>query len=448
MVVMRKPRALQPISVIWRDPDVLDTWFSSGLWPFSTLGWPEPTPELARFYPGSVLVTAFDIIFFWVARMMMQGLHFMGEVPFKDVYIHALVLDEKGQKMSKSKGNVVDPLELIDTYGADALRFTMAAMAAQGRNLRLSTQRIEGYRNFGTKLWNAARFGEMNGCQSGPDFDPKSCTQSVNQWIVSEAVIAAKDVTKFIEDYRFDAAADAAYKFAWGTYCDWYLELIKPIMGGEDASAKAETQAASSWALDQILKLLHPFMPFITEELWANTAETRETDLILAEWPVLGDDLINAEAADDINWLIRLVTALRSVRSEMNIPPSKKAPLLMLADKADPRLTIFAEALERMARVEGIETASAAPQGALQTVVDGVSYAIPMEGLIDLGAEKARLTKEIEKTQSEIDKIDKKLGNEAFVSKAPEKVVTLQKDRRAAYVEELDKLGEALAVLG
>jgi len=434
---------LEFVFFLKRDPDVLDTWFSSGLWPFSTMGWPDNTEELARFYPGSVLVTAFDIIFFWVARMMMQGIRFMGEVPFKEVYIHALVLDEKGQKMSKSKGNVVNPLELIDTYGADALRFTMAAMAAQGRNVRLSTQRIEGYRNFGTKLWNAARFAEMNGCVSQTDFDPKSCTQSVNQWIVSEAVKTTADITKFIEDYRFDAAADAAYKFAWGTYCDWYLELIKPIMGTE-GDAKTETQAAAAWALDQILKLLHPFMPFITEELWANTAPSRDEKLIVTAWPELGEDLINADAADDINWLVRVITALRSVRAEMNVPPSKKAPLLMLGDTLDPRLTTFADNLERMARVDGVEAASEAPKGALQTVVDGVSFAIPLDGLIDLGAEKARLSKEIDKVKSEIEKIDKKLGNEAFIAKAPEKVVALQNERRDAYSAELEKLNEAL----
>ncbi len=429
-----------------QDSDVLDTWFSSGLWPFSTLGWPNNTEALERFYPGSVLVTAFDIIFFWVARMMMQGIHFMGEVPFKDVYIHALVLDEKGAKMSKSKGNVVNPLELIETYGADALRFTMAAMAAQGRNVRLSTQRIEGYRNFGTKLWNAARFAEMNGCVSQSGFDPKSCTQSVNQWIVSEAVKTAKDVTKFIEDYRFDAAADAAYKFAWGTYCDWYLELIKPIMSG-DGAAKIETQATAAWALDQILKLLHPFMPFITEELWANTAPSRADKLIITAWPDLEEALINAEAAEDINWLVRLITAIRSVRAEMNVPPSKKAPLLMLADTLDPRLLKFTDNLERMARIDGVEVASEVPKGALQTVVDGVSFAIPLDGLIDLDAEKARLSKEIAKVNAEIEKIDKKLGNEAFMAKAPEKVVALQNERRNAYSAELTKLNEALAGL-
>ena len=431
-----------------RDPDVLDTWFSSGLWPFSTLGWPDNTEELARFYPGSVLVTAFDIIFFWVARMMMQGIHFMGEVPFKDVYIHALVLDEKGQKMSKSKGNVIDPLELIDTYGADALRFTMAAMAAQGRNVRLSTQRIEGYRNFGTKLWNAARFAQINGCEPQEGFDPSSCTQSVNQWIVAEAVKTAKEVSRFIDDYRFDAAADAAYKFARGSYCDWYLELIKPVMA-EQGDAKIETQATAAWALDQILKLLHPFMPFITEELWAKTAQNRADKLIITPWPDFNDEKVaaahNNVAAEDINWLIRLITAIRSVRAEMNVPPSNKAPLLMIGEKLDPRLALYAENLERMARVKGVELSGEPPKGALQAVVDGVGFAIPLDGLIDLSAEKARLSKEIAKIISEMDKIDKKLSNDAFIAKAPENVVALQKERRDKYQAELTTLNDALS---
>ncbi len=433
-----------------RDNDVLDTWFSSGLWPFSTLGWPDKTPELARFYPGAVLVTAFDIIFFWVARMMMQGIHFMGEVPFKDVYIHALVLDEKGQKMSKSKGNVINPLEIIDTYGADALRFNMAAQAAQGRNVRLSMQRIEGYRNFGTKLWNAARFAEMNGCQSDPDFDPANCTMPVNQWVVGEAVLAVKEVTRNIEAYRFNDAADAAYKFARGIYADWYLELIKPIVGieegvgGEEGAGKSETQATAGWVLDQILKLLHPFMPYITEELWAQTSDKRGGFLMLSEWPALTDDLVNQTASDDINWLIRLITALRSVRSEMNVPPSKKAALIRLSNTPEPRLKTYNEVLERMGRVSDVEISDTAPKGALQTVVDGIGFAIPLDGLIDLDAERTRLQKEIDKTQAEIDKIDKKLGNKNFVDKAPEKVVAEQHKRKDGFALELDKLKTAL----
>ena len=432
---------------IGQDNDVLDTWFSSGLWPFSTLGWPDKTPELERFYPGAVLVTAFDIIFFWVARMMMQGIQFMGEVPFKDVYIHALVLDEKGQKMSKSKGNVINPLEIIDTYGADALRFNMAAQAAQGRNVRLSMQRIEGYRNFGTKLWNAARFAQMNGCVPKTDFNPKTCKMAVNQWVVGEAVLAVKEVTRNIEAYRFNDAAEAAYKFARGVYADWYLELIKPVMDGADTAEKVETQRTAGWVLDQILKLLHPFMPFITEELWAKTAGDREGFLMLSEWPDLSDELLNATASSDINWLIGLITALRSVRAEMNVPPSKKAALIRLSDTSEPRLKTYAEALERMGRVSSVEHALTAPKGALQTVVDGIGFAIPLDGLIDLESERQRLQKEIDKTQSEIEKIDKKLGNKNFVDRAPKDVVAEQYNRKDGFALELDKLQKALTNL-
>ena len=470
---------------IKRDPDVLDTWFSSGLWPFSTMGWPDNTDELERFYPTSVLVTAFDIIFFWVARMMMQGLHFMDEVPFKDVYIHALVLDEAGKKMSKSIGNTLDPLDLIDgvtidelvakrvrglknphkapqiekatrkaypdgfeAYGADALRFTLASQAGQGRNIRLSVERIAGYRNFGTKLWSAASFGQINGCVPAADFDPASAKLPLNQWIISKTVRTAKEVTRCIDSYRFNDAADANYKFAWDTFCSWYLEMAKPLLSGDSGADKIETQQTFAWVFDQILKLLHPFMPFLTEDLWAKIADSREAILIVSEWPELSDDLINADASADIDWLLSLITNIRSVRAEMNIPPSKKAPLLMLAKTLDPRLAAYADVLSPMARVETVDLAAEAPKGALQTVVDGVTYAIPVKGLIDLGAEKARLTKEIEKAQSEIEKIDKKLSNPAFTDKAPEKVVNLQKDRRAAYAEELENLSAAIANLG
>ena len=470
---------------LWRDPDVLDTWFSSGLWPFSTLGWPEQTEELERFYPTSVLVTAFDIIFFWVARMIMQGLHFMDEVPFDDVYIHALVLDEAGKKMSKSVGNTLDPLDLIDgvsaddlvakrtrglknpekapqiekatrkqypdgfeAYGADALRFALASQAGQGRNIRLSVERIAGYRNFGTKLWSAANFGQMNGCKPTVTFDPSDTIIPINQWIVSETVKTAQEVSRCIDAYRFNDAADAAYKFAWDTFCSWYLELTKPLLSGSDGSAKEETQATFAWVLDQILKLLHPFMPFITEEMWDKIDARRESHLIVAPWPEFGETLFHVHATEEIEWLQTLITNIRSVRSDMNIPPAKKADLLMLSGDLDPRLSYYAPQLSPMARVAEVKTANAAPQGALQTVVDGVTYAIPLEGLIDLDAERARLNKEIDKAQDEIDKIDKKLSNEAFVAKAPEKVVALQKERRADYVAEQEKLKEALAGLG
>ena len=469
---------------IARDPDVLDTWFSSGLWPFSTLGWPENTDELDRFYPTSVVVTAFDIIFFWVARMMMQGLHFMDDVPFKDIYIHALVLDEAGKKMSKSIGNTLDPLDLIDgvsidalvakrtrglknpekapqiekatrkqypdgfeAYGADALRFTLASMAGQGRNIRLSVDRIAGYRNFGTKLWSAANFGQMNACAYDAEFAPAAAALPINKWIVSETVKTAAEVSRCIEAYRFNDAADAIYKFTWDTFCSWYLELTKPLLSGDDGTDKDETRSTYAWVLDQILKLLHPFMPFITEELWANVGASRDSHLIVAEWPRLDTNLVDEASIAEAEWLQTLITNIRSVRADMNIPPSKKAPLLMLSDTLDPRLAKYAPQLSPMARVETVELANDAPKGALQTVVDGVTYAIPLEGLIDLGAEKARLEKEMAKAQLEIEKIDKKLSNPAFTDKAPEKVVNLQKDRRAAYAEEVAKLEEALSAL-
>ena len=431
-----------------RDPDVLDTWFSSGLWPFATLGWPEKTDELARFYPTSTLVTAFDIIFFWVARMMMQGLHLTGEVPFKDVYIHALVLDEHGQKMSKSKGNVVDPLVLIDKYGADALRFSLAAQAAQGRNIRLSEPRIEGYRNFGTKLWNAANFCQLKGCAPVAGFDPLSCSQTVNKWIVGEVAKASTLVTSAVEAYRFNEAADAAYKFSRGQYCDWYVELIKPIFDGGDEAAIAETKACAAWAFDQILIMLHPFMPFITEELWSQTAGTegRNGFLMAAEWPEMGDAFINPQAETDIAWLIELITEVRSVRTEMNIPPSRKAKMVLVgaSKQTISRMGTYKEALERMARMESWETADTAPKGAIQAVVGEATFALPLEGLIDLDAERARLSKDMDKVAIEIKKIDGKLANKNFTERAPAAVVEEQHTRRTAFATELEKLQAAL----
>ena len=317
-----------------RDEDVLDTWFSSALWPFSTLGWPDNTEELKRFYPTTVLVTGFDIIFFWVARMMMMGLHFMKEVPFKDVYIHALVRDEKGAKMSKSKGNVMDPLELIDQYGADALRFTLAAMAAQGRDIKLATSRVEGYRNFATKIWNAARFAEMNGAKRVAGFDPKSAKETLNKWILGEAEKAVREVTEAIEAYKFNEAAGAAYRFVWSIFCDWYVELSKPLLTGPDGAAKAETQATAAFVLDEIIKLLHPFMPFITEELWrvkGEEGEPRKSMLALAGWPKLSG-LEDTKAESEIGWVVDLITSIRSVRMEMNIAGGTQIPLQLIAD--------------------------------------------------------------------------------------------------------------------
>ncbi|MGE0409325.1 MAG: valine--tRNA ligase [Amphiplicatus sp.] len=433
--------------LLTRDEDVLDTWFSSALWPFSTLGWPETTPELKKHYPTSVLVTAFDIIFFWVARMMMMGLHFTKEVPFRDVYIHALVLDEKGQKMSKSKGNVIDPLVLIDKYGADALRFTLAAQAAQGRNIRLSEARVEGYRNFGTKLWNAARFCEMNGCVPDPAFDPASARNVLNQWIVHEANECVAEATAAIETYRFNDAAGAIYKFTWNVFCDWYVELSKPSLLDGEPALKAETQKTAAWALDQILKLLHPFMPFVTEELWG--ANPRDSLLISAPWPRREARLRNPEAAAEMNSVIGLVMAVRSVRAEMNVAAGAQVPLVAVAP--DARLGALLEKHEgvvaRLARLSLLTRAGEAPKGAVQIVHEGAVFALPLAGLVDVAAERARLDKEIAKTAVEIERIDKKLSNASFVERAPAEIVEEQRARRADYEAQREKFAAALARL-
>ena len=434
-----------------RDPDVLDTWFSSALWPFSTMGWPDQTPELKKYYPTDVVVTGFDIIFFWVARMMMMGIEFMGEVPFSTVYMHALVRDEKGAKMSKTKGNVIDPLGLIDTYGADATRFTFAAMAAQGRDLKLSLQRVEGYRNFVTKLWNAARFLEVNECGRIEGFDPASAKHQLNRWIAGATARAAAEVTQGILDYKFNEAANAAYDFVWGTFCDWYVELSKPILTGEDAAAKAETRAMAAWALDQILKLLHPFMPFVTEELWAETGRTgpaRQKLLIVTEWPDLAG-LGDPEADAELGWLIDLISGIRSVRQEMNVPPSAKLPLHIVgaASSTVDRIGRQMGALTRLARLDTVIEAQAVPPSSAQIVLGEATYALPLAGVIDIEVEKARLGKEAAKLEGEIAAIDKKLGNEQFVSRAPEEVIEEQRSRRAEAVDRRERILQALARL-
>ncbi|MBX3447235.1 MAG: valine--tRNA ligase [Parvibaculaceae bacterium] len=431
-----------------RDEDVLDTWFSSGLWPFSTLGWPDETPELKRYYKTDVLVTGFDIIFFWVARMMMMGLHFMQEVPFHTVYIHALVRDEKGQKMSKTKGNVIDPLKLIDEYGADALRFTLAAMAAQGRDIKLATSRVEGYRNFGTKLWNAARFCEMNECARVEGFDPASVQQTVNKWIAGEAARTASEITLALEAYRFNDAANAAYRFVWNVFCDWYLEFIKPLLMGEDEAAKAETRATAAWALDQILLMLHPFMPFVTEELWQRTGEKgpkRESLLVTAAWPIhtgLGDTAADAE----MDWVIRFISDVRSVRAEMNVPAGAKIALLIKDASAESlaRLERHRSLIDRLARLSSVEIASDVPHGSVQLVLDEATLILPLADVIDLKAETARLGKEIGKLAEEIKKIDAKLGNAKFIAGAPEHVVEEQRERKAEAEVAMAKFADAL----
>jgi valyl-tRNA synthetase len=443
---------------ITRDEDVLDTWFSSALWPFSTLGWPDDDKDVKRYYPTDVLVTGFDIIFFWVARMMMMGIHFMQKerpaaplekvVPFPTVYIHALVRDEKGAKMSKSKGNVIDPLHLIDDYGADALRFTLAAMAAQGRDIKLAPQRVEGYRNFATKLWNACRFAEMNACVLPSGFDPTQVNETLNRWIAHETALATREVTEAIEAYRFNDAAGSIYRFVWNVYCDWYLELAKPVLMGEDSAAKSETRAMVAWARDEILKLLHPFMPFITEELWAVTAANPREDrtlLALTPWPT-GEGLTDEAAEAEIGWVVDLVTAIRSVRAEMNIPPATLTPLVLAGASAETkgRAQRWNDVVKRMARLADISFADRAPEGAVQLLVRGEVATLPLKGLIDFSAERARLDKELARAEADIKRVDAKLANEKFVANAPEEIVEEEKEKREAAVARKAKILEAL----
>ncbi|MEH2546753.1 valyl-tRNA synthetase [Bradyrhizobium sp. AZCC 2262] len=460
---------------ITRDEDVLDTWFSSGLWPFSTLGWPDEAAEVKRYYPTNVLVTGWDIIFFWVARMMMMGLHFMKEAPFSTVYIHRLVRDEKGAKMSKSKGNVIDPLGVIDDFGADALRFALARGAAHSHDIKLSPQLVETNRNFATKLWNACRFAEMNGCEQPADFDPTKAKETLNRWIAHETSRATREVTEAIEGYRFNDAANAIYRFVWNVYCDWYVELAKPVLMGEEGAAKAETRAMTAWARDEILKLLHPFMPFITEELWAVTAK-RDGLLVLAEWPRKasavteeqiasmalagpGDPLIapvmaaldagdfsDPAAEAEIGWVVDLVTAIRSLRSEMNIPPATLIPLVLSAASTETkeRAQRWNDTVKRLARLADISFADRPPEGAVQLLVRGEVVALPLKGVIDLSAEKTRLDKEIVKADADIKRVDAKLGNEKFVANAPEEIVEEEKEKREAAVARKAKLQEAL----
>jgi valyl-tRNA synthetase len=435
-----------------RDEDVLDTWFSSALWPFSTLGWPDQTAELKRYYPTDALVTGFDIIFFWVARMMMMGLRFMEEVPFHTVYIHALVRDERGAKMSKSKGNVIDPLHLIDDYGADALRFTLAAMAAQGRDLKLATSRVEGYRNFATKLWNAARFAEINGCARVPGFDPTKARETLNRWIGHETAAAAREVTGAIETYKFNEAAGALYRFVWNVYCDWYLELAKPVLTGPDGAAKDETRAMVAWVRDEILKLLHPFMPFVSEELWRVTAEgaaARERLLVLADWP-RHEGLDDPAAEGEIGWLVDLIAAIRSVRAEMNVPAAAQIPLLLAGASEETRARVerWRDVFKSpLGRVSDITFAAAPPAGAVQIVVRGEVAALPLAGVIDLAAERARLEKEMAKVKGDIARVDAKLGNADFLKRAPEEVVEGEREKREEAEARRLKIVEALARL-
>ncbi len=429
-----------------RDADVLDTWFSSGIWPIGTLGWPEDTPELKRYYPTSVLVTGFDIIFFWVARMMMMQLELTGEVPFKDVYIHALVRDEKGKKMSKSLGNILDPIELIDQYGADAVRFTLAALAALGRDVKLSKDRIAGYRNFGTKLWNAARFAEMNDCRPDPAFDPTAVTLAANRWIVGETGRARETLDAALTAYRFNDAANALHAFVWGKVCDWYVELAKPLL--DDAATAPETRATMAWVLDQCLILMQPFMPFVTESLWGQIAE-RPKLLCHTDWPSYGAELIDPATDTEMNWVFALIEEIRSVRSQMHVPAGARVSLIALdlGPAHAEALTRNQALVARLARVERFETAAEAPKGAVTVAVDGASLCLPLAEVIDIAAERERLKKALDKLAKEAGGLRGKLGNAAFVAKAPEEVVDEQRARLEATEEEIAILRAAEARL-
>ncbi|SMF71131.1 valine--tRNA ligase [Allosphingosinicella indica] len=465
-----------------RDPDVLDTWFSSALWPFATLGWPEDTQMLRRHYPNDVLISGFDIIFFWDARMAMQGFEFMGERPWKTLYLHGLVRDAKGAKMSKSKGNTVDPLGLIDRYGADALRFTLAAMESQGRDIKLDEKRVEGYRNFATKLWNAARFCQSNGIGASATIEPPAASLPVNRWIVGETVKTVQALDLAMADFRFDESANTIYHFTWSTFCDWYLELIKPVLSplpqaggdqgeglsvdgaqtadspspnpsrgreGSEGSDAAETRAVAAWALDQILVMLHPFMPFITEELW-HAMGARPYDLILAKWPMPDARALDPEAGPEVDWLIRLVTAIRAARSELNVPPGAKLPLHVrdAGERTAGRLQRNGAALRRLARIEAISDTPAPDGGAAQIVVDEATFVLPLEGVIDVAAEKARLGKALEAAAKERDALAGRLGNASFVERAKPEAVAKAREDHAERAAEAERLEAALKRLG
>lgn len=433
-----------------QDEDVLDTWFSSALWPFATLGWPENgDPTLGGRYPNDVLISGFDILFFWDARMMMQGLHFMKEVPFKTLYLHGLVRAADGAKMSKSKGNVVDPLGLIDQYGADALRFFMAAMESQGRDVKMDEKRVEGYRNFATKLWNAARFAQSNGIRASEHVEPPVATLAVNKWIIAETVSTVQAMDLAFADHRFDGAANTIYQFTWSRFCDWYLELIKPVLQTEGAEGAEETRQVAGWVLDQILVMLHPFMPFITEELWSKMGDRPDHPIITAQWPMADARALDPTAAQEIDWLIRLVSELRAARTELNVPPGARLALHVRDAHAETRqrLTRQNAALARLARVDRAE-GEAPAGGALQIVVDEATYVLPLEGVIDLDAERARLTKAIAAAEKERDSLSARLSNPAFAEKAKPEAVEKARADHAEKSAEAARLGAALGRLG
>jgi valyl-tRNA synthetase len=432
---------------VWRDADVLDTWFSSGLWPIGTLGWPEDTEEMQKYFPTSTLITGQDILFFWVARMMMMQLAVVDQIPFDTVYLHGLVRDAKGKKMSKSTGNVIDPLEIIDEYGADALRFSSAAMAALGGVLKLDMKRIEGYRNFGTKIWNAVRFAEMNEvyANGAPSRDIPQATATVNQWIIGEVAKTRETVDDALTAFRFNDAANALYAFTWGKVCDWYVEFAKPLLSSEDEAIKAETRATMGWVLDQCMILLHPIMPFITEELWGQTAK-RDGFLVHEDWPTYGNELVNAAADREMNWVIQTIEATRSTRAQMNVPAGAKIPMVVtqITDENDAAFAANQALIFKLARVDSLEKVDTFPKGCATVAVDGATFGLPLAGVIDAAAEKARLEKSLGKLAKELGGLRGRLNNPKFVASAPDEVVTEAKANLAAREEEEAKLKAAL----
>ncbi len=430
-----------------QDPDVLDTWFSSALWPFSTLGWPERTAELERYYPTAVLVTGFDIIFFWVARMMMMGLHFMDEVPFRTVFLHGLVRDEQGRKMSKSLGNGIDPLEMIDQYGADALRYAVCALTGLGRDARLGARRVEESRSFVTKLWNAARFCEMNGVRPDPAFDPHAARHPLSRWIIAEAQQAASEMNAALEAFRFDEYASAGYRFTWNKYCDWFLEFAKPILGSADHPEAGEVRAAAGYVLGLILRLLNPVMPFVTETLWAELGYGERGSLITSAWPNADDDLRDEAVSREIDWVVRFITEIRTVRAEMNVPPARLAPVLLRDAQAQTvaRAQAWRESIGRMARVSGVGVLEGEmPRGAAQLVLEEATLVLPLEGLIDLEAEQARLRKEDDRLRAETEKAERKLANPDFVARAKPDIVEETRARVQGFRNDRARIQAAL----
>jgi valyl-tRNA synthetase len=428
-----------------QDEDVLDTWFSSALWPFSTLGWPEQTKELAKYYPTDVLVTGFDIIFFWVARMMMMGLHFMGDVPFRTVYIHGLVRDERGQKMSKSKGNVIDPLSLIEDYGTDALRYAVASLAGQGRDIKLGPKIVESSRSFVTKLWNAARFCELNGVKPNPSFKPESAKLALSRWILDAANTAIVEATSALDAFRTNDYADVCYRFIWGDFCDWFLEFAKPAFAGDEA---AEIRDVAAHVLGILLRLMHPITPYVTEDLWDHFGFGAGFSLIRQDWPEPAPVTAPQPARDEVSWVIRLISEIRTVRSEMNVPPSVKSPVLL--KDASPETLVRArhwqEAIFRMARASEIGPLTGEiPTGSAQVIVNEATVILPLAALIDLAAEQKRLQAARAKAVAELAKVTAKLADENFVSRAPEAIIAENQERRETFTTELERLDAALA---